>query len=284
MGLRVNTNVGSLNAQRHLYNTTNNFQKSMERLSSGMRINRSGDDAAGLAISESLKSDIRALQQASRNSADGISLVQTAEGSLDEVNTILLRLRELAEQAATETLGSEERGYLDNEFQELLDEIDRISTTAEFNGIMLLNGSMGTLDVQVGIGSDASTSAVPIDLNLTISSSELNLTSGTVNILGTNPETGDAAREAIDLITAATGTVSSVRAGFGAAQNRLETSIRNIGMTAENLSAANSRIRDVDVALETSNMTSLQILQQAGVSILSQANMTSQLALNLLQG
>ena len=281
MGLRVNTNVGSLNAQRHLYNTTMGFQKSMERLSSGMRINRSGDDAAGLAISESLKSDIRALQQASRNSADGISLVQTAEGSLDEVNTILLRLRELAEQAATETLGEEERTYLDAEFQELLDEIDRISNTAEFNGIMLLDGSAGTLNVQVGIGSDASTSAVPIDLTLTLSADDLDLTPATVSIGGTN---GTAARDAIDLITAATGTVSSVRAGFGAAQNRLETSIRNIGMTAENLSAANSRIRDVDVALETSNMTSLQILQQAGVSILSQANMTSQLALNLLQG
>ena len=139
MGLRINTNVASLNAQRHLYNTTMNFQKSMERLSSGMRINRSGDDAAGLAISESLKSDIRALQQASRNAADGISLVQTAEGSLDEVNNILLRLRELAEQAATETLGEDERIYLNSEFQALLDEINRISSTAEFNGIMLLD-------------------------------------------------------------------------------------------------------------------------------------------------
>jgi flagellin len=280
MGLRVNTNVGSLNAQRHLYNTTMGFQKSMERLSSGMRINRSGDDAAGLAISESLKSDIRALQQASRNAADGVSLVQTAEGSLDEVNTILLRLRELAEQAATETLGASERTYLDAEFQELLDEIDRISDTAEFNGIMLLDGSAGSLNVQVGIGSDA-TSSVPIDLNLTLGAAELALTPTTIAIGGSN---GSNARVAIDLITAATSTVSSVRAGFGAAQNRLETSIRNIAMTAENLSAANSRIRDVDVALETSNMTSLQILQQAGVSILSQANMTSQLALNLLQG
>ncbi len=281
MGLRVNTNVASLNAQRHLYNTTNNFQKSMERLSSGMRINRSGDDAAGLAISESLKSDIRALQQASRNAADGISLVQTAEGSLDEVNNILLRLRELAEQAATETLGAEERGYLDGEFQELLAEIDRISTTAEFNGIKLLDGSVTTLNVQVGIGTDTTTSSVPIDLSQPMSASDLNLTAGTINITGTN---GNAARIAIGLITDATGIVSSVRAGFGAAQNRFETSVRNIGMTAENLSAANSRIRDVDVALETSNMTSLQILQQAGVSILSQANMTSQLALNLLQG
>ncbi len=282
MGIRVNTNVGSLNAQRHLYNTTMKFQKSMERLSSGMRINRSGDDAAGLAISESLKSDIRALQQASRNAADGISLVQVAEGSLDEVNNILLRLRELAEQSATETLGENEREYLNDEFQELLQEIDRIGTTAEFNGIMLLDGTANTLDVQVGIGTVANTSTVPIDLTQIISASDLGLVSGgggSLTITGTN---GDTARVAIGLVEAATGTVSEVRAGFGAAQNRLETSIRNIGMTAENLSAANSRIRDVDVALETSNMTSLQILQQAGVSILSQSNMTSQLALNLM--
>ncbi len=281
MGLRVNTNVASLNAQRHLYDTTSRFSKSMERLSSGLRINRSGDDAAGLAISESLKSDIRALQQASRNAADGISLVQTAEGSLDEVNSILLRLRELAEQAATETLGEDERVYLNNEFQELLDEINRISLTAEFNGIKLLDGTVQTLEVQVGIGTDAATSAVSIDLNQAMSAQALDLTAVITSITGTN---GDRARDAIGLITEATGVVSSMRANFGAAQNRFETSIRNIGMTAENLAAANSRIRDVDVALETSTMTSLQILQQAGVSILAQANMTSQLALNLLQG
>jgi flagellin len=281
MGLRVNTNVASLNAQRHLYDTTTRFSKSMERLSSGLRINRSGDDAAGLAISESLKSDIRALQQASRNAADGISLVQTAEGSLDEVNSILLRLRELAEQAATETLGEDERVYLNNEFQELLDEINRISLTAEFNGIKLLDGTVQTLEVQVGIGTDAATSAVSIDLNQAMSAQALDLTATFTSITGTN---GDGARMAIGLITEATGVVSSMRANFGAAQNRFETSIRNIGMTAENLAAANSRIRDVDVALETSTMTSLQILQQAGVSILAQANMTSQLALNLLQG
>ena len=284
MGLRVNTNVASLNAQRHLYNTTTRFGKSMERLSSGLRINRSGDDAAGLAISESLKSDIRALQQASRNAADGISLVQTAEGSLDEVNNILLRLRELAQQAATETLGEDERGYLNAEFQELLDEVDRISSTAEFNGIKLLDGSANILRVQVGIGTDATTSAVSIDLTTGMSSAALGLTAGAVTLDGATNGDGEAARIAIGFITDATAVVSSMRASFGAAQNRFETSIRNIGMTAENLSAANSRIRDVDVALETSTMTSLQILQQAGVSILSQANSTSQLALNLLQG
>jgi len=207
--------------------------------------------------------------------------VQTAEGSLDEVNNILLRLRELAEQAATETLGEDERVYMNNEFQELLDEINRISNTAEFNGIKLLDGTAQTLRVQVGIGTDATTSAVSINLTQGMSADDLNLTAGSVELIGTN---GNAARVAIGLITEATGTVSSMRANFGAAQNRFETSIRNIGMTAENLAAANSRIRDVDVALETSTMTSLQILQQAGVAILAQANSTSQLALNLLQG
>ncbi len=282
MGLRVNTNVASLNAQRNLYNTVTKFQKSMERLSSGMRINRSGDDAAGLAISESLKSDIRAMQQASRNAADGISLVQVAEGSLDEVNNILLRIRELAEQAATETLGDQERGYLNQEYQELLNEVNRISATAEFNGIKLLDGTAGSLDVQVGIGTDVTTSAVSIDLTSPMDTTQLNL-AGTALFNSGAPDGGDTARALMATIDAATGTVSQLRAGFGAAQNRLETSIRSIGMTAENLSAANSRIRDVDVALETSNMTSLQILQQAGVSILSQANASSQLALTLLQ-
>lgn len=281
MGIRINTNVSSINTQRHLYNTTINFNKSMEKLSSGLRVNRAADDAAGLAISEGLKSDIRALDQAGRNAADGISLVQVAEGALDEVNNILLRMRELAEQAATETLGENERGYLDQEFQELLTEIDRISATAEFNGINLLDGTAGALDVQVGIGTDVLTSAVSIDLTNPMNTAFLSL-NGT-SLVGTPPDGGDTARALIGIIRDASGTVSQTRAAFGAAQNRLETSIRNIAMTAENLAAANSRIRDVDVATETSTMTSLQILQQAGVSVLAQANMTSQLALSLLQ-
>jgi len=289
MGLRINTNVASLNSRRHLFNTTNNFNKSMEKLSSGMRINRSGDDAAGLAISEGLKSDIRALDQASRNAADGISLVQVAEGSMDELSNILLRMRELAEQAATETLGDSERGYLNQEFQELISEIDRISATAEFNGIALLDGTAGALDCQVGIGTDVTTSAVTIDLTNAVDATFMGL-DPTDPLTTLMPDTvggeegGDRARVMIGIIENATGDISSMRAGFGAAQNRLETSIRNIAMTSENLAAANSRIRDVDVATETSNMTSLQILQQAGVSVLAQANMTSQLALQLLQG
>jgi flagellin len=280
MGLRINTNVASLSAQRHLFNTTTKFNKSMEKLSSGMRINRSGDDAAGLAISEGLKSDIRALGQASRNAADGISLVQVAEGALDEVSNILLRLRELAEQAATETLGDVERGYLNDEYQTLLTEIDRISATAEFNGLKLLDGSAGTLEVQVGIDTSAN-SVVAIDISSAIDTTFLGLAGTDFGAPGSG---GDVARALIDDIENASSLVSTTRAAFGTAQNRLETTIRNIGMAVENLSAANSRIRDVDVATETATMTSLQILQQAGVSVLAQANMSSALALTLLQG
>jgi len=280
MGLRINTNIQSINAQRNLYNTTTTLNKSLEKLSSGLRINRSSDDAAGLAISESLKSDIRALQQASRNAADGISLVQTAEGALDEVSGIILRLRELAQQASTETLGSQERDYLDDEFQALVGEINRISDSTEFNGMYLLNGGGGTLDVQVGMGTGSS-SQIALDMSDDMDAAALGLTASTVNIQGTD---NTAAQAAVTYVTAATATVSAKRASFGSSQNRLETAIRNIGTQVENLSAANSRIRDVDIAAETSKMTSYQILQQAGISVLSQANMAPQMSLMLLQG
>jgi len=276
MGLRVNTNVASINAQRSLYNTTNTLSKSLEKLSSGLRINRAGDDAAGLAISEGLKSDIRALQQASRNAADGISMIQTAEGGLEETSGILIRLRELAEQAATETLGSNERGYLDQEFQALTAEITRIAQSTEFNGTALLDGTSTSLDIQVGIGTGAS-SAVTINLGSGMTATNLGLNTSSIT-------TSANALTAISALETATASVSAQRASFGAAQNRLESTIRNIGMTVENLSAANSRIRDVDIAAETSSMTAMQILQQAGVSVLAQANATPQLALMLLQG
>ena len=164
MGIRINTNVASLNTQRHLYTSTINFNKSMEKLSSGLRVNRAADDAAGLAISEGLKSDIRALQQASRNASDGISLVQTAEGALDEVSNILLRLRELTEQSLNGTLTDTERTYLDDEFQALLGEVDRISQSVEFNGQMLLDGSGGSVNIQVGI-TTAAYDSIAVDLS-----------------------------------------------------------------------------------------------------------------------
>ncbi|MCP4293680.1 MAG: flagellin FliC [bacterium] len=274
MGIRINTNVSSINTRRHLSNSTINFGKSMEKLSSGMRINRAGDDAAGLAISEGLKSDIRALDQASRNAADGISLIQTAEGSLDEVSNILLRMKELAEQSLNGTLSNTDRGYLDSEYNALASEIDRISDGAEFNGVKLLDGSgSATLSIQVGIGTTSADSVI-IDLNTNRDAATLGVTSGIDTVSNASATMGE--------IDAAIETVVGARGDFGALQNRLETSIRNINMTSENLSAANSRIRDVDVANESSKMTSFQILQQAGVSMLAQANMTTGLAMSLL--
>jgi len=275
MGIRINTNVAAINTRRHLYNATTMYNKSMEKLSSGLRINRAADDAAGLAISEGLKSDIRALEQASRNASDGISMVQVAEGALDEVSNILLRLRELTEQSLNGTLTDTERGYLDNEYQSLLLEIDRISSSVEFNGQRLLDGSGGLVAIQVGI-TTATYDSIDVDLNTASDSATLGLTTG----IGTAAD----ATTAMDQVLAAVQTVSSTRSDFGAIQNRLEVSIRNINNQSENLSAANSRIRDVDVARETSSLTSYQILQQAGVSMLAQANVTTGLALKLLQG
>ena len=273
MGIRINTNVSSINTRRHLTNSTTAYYKSMEKLSSGLRINRAGDDAAGLAISENLKSDIRALNQAARNAADGISLIQTAEGSLDEVSNILQRMKELAEQSLNGTLSDTDRGYLNAEFTALTQEIGRISDGVDFNGVKLLDGSGGSVAIQVGIGTAASDS-VAIDLGDDLDAAGLGLTANIGNASG--------AGAAMDEIDQAIATVVSARGDFGAIQNRLESSIRNINMTSENLSAANSRIRDVDVAQETSSLTAYQILQQAGVAMLAQANMSTGLAMNLL--
>jgi flagellin len=273
MGIRINTNISSLNTQRHLTKSSTEFSKSMEKLSSGLRINRAGDDAAGLAISEGLKSDIRALDQASRNAADGISLVQTAEGALDEVSSILLRMKELAEQSLNGTLSDTDRGYLNAEFSALSSEIDRISDGVDFNGVKLLDGSGDTVNIQVGIGTETSDS-VEVDLGEDLDAAGLGLSS--------TIDSASGAKTAMGEIDEAISTVTSSRSDFGAVQNRLESSIRNINMTSENLAAANSRIRDVDIAKETSRMTSYQILQQAGVSMLAQANMSSGLAMSLL--
>ena len=272
MGIRINTNISSINTQRHLLNSTNMFAKSMEKLSSGLRINRAGDDAAGLAISEGLKSDIRALDQAGRNAADGISLVQVGEGALDEVSNMLLRMKELAEQSLNGTLSNTDRGYLNSEYSNLKSEIDRISDATEFNGVKLLDGSGGSVSIQVGIGT-ASSDSVAVSL-------ATNRDSATLGVNGTI-DTAANATTSMGQIDTAIATVTSARSTFGAIQNRLESSIRNINLQVENFSAANSRIRDVDIAKETSRMTSYQILQQAGVSMLAQANMTSSLALAL---
>ena len=276
--LRIYQNPIALNSLRNLQITGSSISKSLERLSSGLRINRAADDAAGLAISESLKSDIRALDVAVRNAGDGISLVQTAEGALDEVSSMLIRMRELATQARNGTVTAQQRTYLDAEFQTLAEEITRIGQSTDFNGVQLLDGSSGTLNIQVGIGTTV-TDGIGVDLSTSFTAAGLGLAG--VNIAD-DPDT--AATDPLTALADALDRLNAGRASLGAIQNRLESSIRVNMNLSENLTAANSRIRDVDVASETSRMTSYQILQQAGISILSQANMTPALAMNLLGG
>lgn len=277
MGLRINTNVGSINAQRALGNTRGSVSKSLERLSSGSRINRAGDDAAGLAISENLKAQIRGLGQAKRNAADGISLVQVAEGGLTEIQNILIRLRELSVQAASDTIGPAERRFLNVEYEALLDEVDRIADSTEFNTVPLLNGQGTVIDIQVGTRNNPNVDRItfdPTSTNVSATSLGLSLTS----VLEKN-----SAQASLDFIDRSIKQVSSIRADFGAVQNRLQATMNNIGISIENLSAANSRIRDTDMAEETAELTKQNILMQAGISVLAQANNAGNGALELLK-
>lgn len=276
MGLRINTNTASLNAQRNLYGTKLGLDKSLERLSSGYRINRAGDDAAGLAISENLRAQIRGLKQASRNAQDGVSLVQVAEGALNEVSSILIRLRELGVQAASDTIGPVERQFLNVEYDQLVSEIDRIADGTEFNGTQLLSGTGSILDFQVGTRNDPNIDRLSFDA----SKADSNTAALGVNL--TSVADKASAQNALAAIDTAIVSVSAMRADFGAVQNRLQSTISNLNVSMENMSAANSRIRDVDVAEEASEMTRNNILLNAGTSVLAQANQTSQTALGLL--
>ena len=276
MGLRINTNVASLNAQRNLNGTRLGLNLALERLSSGQRINRAGDDAAGLAISENLKAQVRGLKQAERNAADGISLVQVAEGSLGEVSNILIRLRELSVQAASDTIGPTERKFLNVEFEQLTSEIDRIANSTEFNRVPLLNGTGAVFDIQIGTRND------PISDRLTFdaSSADVNIAALGLNLASVSDKFS--AQNSLSAIDKAIISVSGIRADFGALQNRLQSTINNIQVSVENLSAANSRVRDTDVAAETAELTKQSILMQAGTSVLSQANASTKNALNLI--
>lgn len=274
MGLRVNNNVLSINAQRNLANTTDRLQVSMERLSSGLRITRASQDAAGLAISEKFRSQIRSLAQAERNALDGISLLQVAEGALDEVAGLLNRMRELAIQSANGTLGSAERSTLNSEVQLLKNEIDRIAAVTDFNGTQVLNNSSTTVTFQVG--ADNTT-------NDRITVSGVNATAAGLNVNSVAVDTVSNAQSAIATLDSAVSTLASLRAQFGTAQNRLESTIRSIRVAIENTTAAESRIRDVDVASETAQLTKNQVLQQAGIAVLAQANLSTSAALSLLQ-
>ncbi len=273
MGLRVNTNIEALNAHRNLVLTGMMLSKSQEKLASGYRINRAADDAAGLAISEKLRSQVKGLQTAIRNAQDAISLIQTAEGALTEAHSIVQRMRELAVQAANGTLTTEDRKALDSEAQQLISELDRIANTTEFNTMKLLNQT-NTFTFQIGANAGQ---VMTVVISATTSASTA------LNISGLALSTVASASAAIVGLDYALTYVSGVRASLGAVQNRLEHTIANLGVAAENLQAADSRIRDVDVALEQVNFTKLQILQQAGIAVLAQANVGPQAVLQLLR-
>ena len=277
MGLRINTNVASLNAQRNLGNTRINMNKALEKLSSGQRINRAGDDAAGLAISENLKAQIKGLGQAERNAEDGISLVQIAEGALGEVSNILIRLRELSVQAASDTIGGTERKFLNVEFEQLTSEVDRIANSTEFNRVPLLNGTGAVFDIQIGTRND------PISDRLTFdaSSADVNVAALGLNLASVSDKIS--AQNSLTSIDQAIISVSGIRADFGALQNRLQSTVNNIQVSVENLASANSRVRDTDVAAETAELTKQNILMQAGTSVLTQANSSTNSALSLIQ-
>ncbi|MCA8954399.1 MAG: flagellin FliC [Planctomycetes bacterium] len=275
MGLRINTNIASLVAQRGLATVTDRIAQNYRRLATGLRITSAADDAAGLAISERLRAQVRSLQQAGRNAEDGISLVRTAEGSLDEVSGILLRLRELAVQSRNGTVSTADRGTLDAEFQDLVAEIERIGRSAQFNGIKLLDGSATSIGFQVGFGTGANDRLVASLTPVLATALGLDLLAVT-NVAG--------AASAMAAIDRAIDDVSRARGRFGAMQNRLESTVRYLGVQAENLTAAESRIRDVDIARETAELAKNQILQQAAIAVLAQANSQPQLALRLLTG
>jgi len=275
MGLRVNTNLASLNAQRNLEGITRRLGANYRRLSSGLRITAASDDAAGLAISERLRSHVRSLTQAKRNANDGISLAQTTEGALNEGNSILIRMRELAIQAGNGTVSTSDAKTLDEEFQILKEEINRIGLSTEFNGLRLLDGSATTVSFQVGFGASPGLDTIRLTLSPALSTS-LGLQSLDISSSGSP----SAAMVALDV---AIDSISSLRGSLGAAMNRLDSTVTNLGVAIEDLAAAESRIRDLDIANETAELTKNSILQQAAISVLSQANVAPQNALRLLQ-
>lgn len=276
MGLRINTNVTSLAAQRTLSANNTEQASTLGKLSSGTRIVRAADDAAGLAISEKLKAQIRGVNQAERNANDGISLIQTAEGGLNEVSNILVRLRELSVQSASDTVGDEERKFTDLEFQNLKQEIERISSSTEFNGKKLLNGMGDKFDFQIGINNDDFQDRIKYDAART------NAGMSALGIEELTVGSKDGSQSSLATIDSALQNVSGQRAELGAIQNRLTSTINNLQVSSENLSAANSRIRDTDFAMESAKNTKLNILTNAGTSVLSQANSQGQAALKLL--
>jgi len=275
MGMQIATNVSALNAYRNLSATQNDLSKSLEKLSSGLRINRAADDAAGLAISEGLKSQVNGLNVAQRNAQDGISVIQTAEGALTEVHSILQRVRDLAVQAGNDSNNTASRGAIKTEINDLASELTRVAASTNFNGIKLLTGAANTLTFQVGAGAIAAEDQISINLT------DFGTLGATVGALTVDTAANAAATiTAIDTqITA----VSTARASYGALQNRFESTINSLAVSAENLSAAKSRITDTDMASEMVKYTASNILSQAGTAMLAQANQSTQGVLQLLR-
>jgi flagellin len=276
MGMRVSTNVSAINAQRNLIGSQRAINDSMAKLSSGSRINKAADDAAGLAISEGLKAQIRSAAQAQRNANDGISMVQTAEGGLNEISNIVVRLRELGIQASSDTVGETERGMLDKEVQQLKSEIQRIASVTTWGTTKLLDGSSPSFDFQVGLFNNAEEDRISFKAGENVA------TIDALGLAGIDFSSKEGAQEALAQLDQAQTSINGTRANLGALQNRLTSTVDNLGVAQENLSAANSRIRDTDVAAASSEMTRNNILLQAGTSTLAQANQSNQLALKLI--
>ena len=275
MGMTVRTNVASMVGAGSLGRTNKALTQSLSRISSGLRINKAADDAAGLGVATNLETSVISTRQAMRNTNDGISIIQTAEGATNEVTDILQRMRELAVQSASETLDDDERSYISDEFSELSEEVARIANVTEFNGLSLSNNSNTSLDVQVGI-QNASTSRITIDLG-DLRATSLGVDTGNVSLANVT-----SAQEAIDNIDTAIDSVNSYRSDFGAVQNRLDSALNNSQVSIEQLSSAQSSVMDADFATETSNLTKLQIMQQAGVASLAQAKNINQSVISLL--
>jgi flagellin len=275
MALTVNTNISSMAALGHLNKTNGNLESTFSRISSGLRINKAGDDAAGLAVAENLAAEQQSLRLAARNTNVGISVIQTAEGATNEVADILKRMRELAVQSSSETLANSERAYIQNEYGQLADEVDRIAAITNFNGVELSNGSKATLAVQVGIFNTS-------EDRISVSLGDLRTTSLGVDSANMSMANAASAQAALTTLDASIDSINKIRSDFGSVQNRLESSLNNLHSYTENLAGAESRIRDADFAYETAQMSKYQTMQQAGIAILGQANGLTQGALRLI--
>lgn len=278
MGMRVSTNIAAINAQRNLIGSQTQIQDSLAKLASGSRINKAADDAAGLAISENLKAQIRSARQANRNANDGISMVQTAEGGLNEISNIIIRMRELGIQASSDTIGDTERSFIDKEIQQTKAELQRIASVTTWGTTKLLDGSTPVFDFQVGLYNNAEEDRISFDSSVNVA------TLDALGLGGLDYTSKEGAQEALSALDVAQTNVNGMRANLGALQNRLTSTTNNLLIAEENMSASNSRIRDTDVASASAELTRNNILLQASTASLAQANTSNNVALNLIRG